>query len=183
MKIEICPATIADSAGIAHVQITSYRTAYAPFFPRAYIDHFTYEEQTQDWRDLMSAAQHDPLLVAVREPREIFGYALGNPVHNEFGSDVGELVALHVLPQYQRKGTGSRLFAAMARELQERGNTALILWTIEGNPVRSFYERLGGVLAGKKSYDVDDMTVTEVAYRWKNIDGLIERLDVKSRYQ
>lgn len=179
--IEISPATVADSAGIAHVQITSYRTAYAPFFPQAYMDHFTYEEQTQDWRDLLSEADHDPLLVAVGDAREIVGYALGNSVQEEFGADVGELVALHVLPQYQRGGIGSRLFAAMARELKERGNTSLMLWTIEGNPVRALYERLGGALDGEKSYAVDNRTVTEVAYAWKNIDELIARLDAKQK--
>jgi ribosomal protein S18 acetylase RimI-like enzyme len=176
MNIEISPATAANSAGIAHVQITSYRTAYTRFFPPPYFEQMTEEEQTQDWRDLMGDPAHDPLLVARNDQGEIVGYALGKSEQIGFGTDAGELVALHVLPSYQRNRIGSQLFAAMARELQRRGNTKLILWTIEGNPVRAFYERLGGALVGEKSYDVDDVTVTEVAYSWNNIDELITRL-------
>lgn len=179
MKNKIRLADVDDSAGIAHVQITSYRTAYARFFPQAYLDHFTYEEQTQDWRDLMRDPEHDPLFVAADEERGIVGYALGTAETEGFEPKFGELVALHVLPEHQRHGIGRRLFARMAAELQERGKTALMLWTIKENPVRAFYERLGGALAGEKSYKVDNMTVTEVAYGWNDMDELLELLNAK----
>lgn len=77
---------------------------------------------------------------------------------------------------------GSKLFAATARELKQRGSTSLMLWMIKENPVRcvcecsSLDERLGGVLIGEKSYDVDDMTVIQVAYSWNDIDDLIRQL-------
>lgn len=176
MSIEISAAMIGDSAGIAHAQIMSYRTAYKHFFPPSYFAQMTEEEQTQDWHDLLSDPGHDPVLIAVNGTRGVVGYALGKADREDFEAWECELVALHVLPEYQRRGIGSRLFAAMARELQKRGKTALILWTIEGNPVRAFYERLGGTLVGEKRYDVDGMTVTEVAFSWGNIDGLIELL-------
>ncbi|MFU8773596.1 MAG: hypothetical protein ACNA8H_14410 [Anaerolineales bacterium] len=49
--MNICKATIEDSAGLARVQVDSYRTAYAGIFPQAYLAHFTHEEQ--DWRNLL----------------------------------------------------------------------------------------------------------------------------------
>lgn len=179
MNVKISRAVVDDSAGIARVQITSYRTAYASFFPQAYLDHFTPEEQTQDWRDLMSDAQHEPLLIAHNDEREIVGYALGNNHAAEFSGYDSELVALHVLPQLQRNGIGSRLFSEMANQLKTNGASSLMLWTIKENPVRAFYERLDGELIGKKSYEVDAVTVIEVAYGWKNMDALIERLNAK----
>ncbi len=181
MEIEIRPANINDSAGIAHVQITSYRTAYKNFFPPAYFEQMTEVEQTQDWRDLMSDASHDSLIVAKTNVNEIIGYALGQAERQDFEAWECELVALPVLPEYQRQGIGSKLFAAMAGEMKRRGKTALMLWTIKENPVRAFYERLGGELVGEKSYDVDEMKVTEVAYSWKNIGELIERLNSKEK--
>lgn len=176
MNIEILRANIADSAGIARVQITSYRSAYAPFFPKAYIDHFTMAEQTQDWRDLLNDPQHEPMFVAKNDAGEIVGYALGKTQPNALEPMVGEVDALHVLPECQRQGIGSALFATMARELKQRGKTELMLWTLEGNPVRAFYDRLNGDLVGQKSYEVDEVAVTEVAYRWRDIDTLIQSL-------
>ena len=179
MEIAIRSATINDSAGIAHVQITSYRTAYKNFFPPAYFEQMTEVEQTQDWRDLMNHMEHDALLVAKNDASEIVGYALGQAEREVFDKWECELVALHVLPEYQHQGIGSKLFAEMACEMKRRGKTALMLWTIKENPVRAFYARLGGELIGEKSYDVDEMRVTEVSYSWKNIDELIERLNAK----
>lgn len=66
-----------DSAGIARVQVDSYRTAYADILPQSYLEHFTYEEQEQDWRDLLSAELDGVLYVATTNKDEIAGYALG----------------------------------------------------------------------------------------------------------
>ncbi|MEW5871547.1 MAG: hypothetical protein AB1894_19895 [Chloroflexota bacterium] len=44
--MKIRHATLEDSAGIAGVQVESYRRAYAGILPQSYLDHFTYEEQT-----------------------------------------------------------------------------------------------------------------------------------------
>lgn len=178
MNVTISPATIADSADIAHVQITSYLTAYKLFLPLPFYDGMTEAEQTQDWRDLINDPQHEPLYVARCEDK-VVGYALGKTQPKGFDGEIGELDAMHVLRDYQRQGIGSRLFMTMAREMKQRGKTAMLLWTLEGNPVRVFYERLGGELVGEKSYDVDDITVTEVAYRWQDTDKLIERLNAK----
>lgn len=177
MNIEIRRATQDDSVGIAHVQITSYRTAYASFFPPSYFEQMTEAEQTQDWRDLMSALNADPVFVAEDEEADkIVGYALGKVNPEEFEPWECELVALHVLPQYQRKGIGSQLFSRMVREMQAYDKTVIFLWTIEGNPVRAFYERLGGALAGGKEYEVDTVTITEVAYSWADLDDLRAKL-------
>src|SRR6187549_2548182 len=101
MKFEINPAVTADSAGIAHVQITSYRTAYKAFLPLPFYDTMTEAEQTRDWRELLSDAHHEPLFVAQRDDK-VVGYALGKTHPDGFGAEIGELDAMHVLRDYQR---------------------------------------------------------------------------------
>jgi len=81
----------------------------------------------------------------------------------------GELAALHVLPSDQRHGVGRSLAAHMTRALEEKGCTAVLLWTLEGNRARGFYEHLGGRLISQKEWPVDDhFTAIEVAYGWPN---------------
>lgn len=179
MNVLIVPATLSHCAGIAHVQITSYLTAYKTFLPLPFYDEMTEAEQTQDWGDLLNAPQHEPLYVALKE-KEVVGYALGKTQPEGFAPEIGELDAMHVLRDYQRHGIGSKLFASMAHEMKQRNKTGMMLWTLEGNPVRAFYERLGGTLAGTKRYDVDDIKVTEVAYLWNDIDQLTDRLEMKN---
>ena len=67
--------------------------------------------------------------------------------------------------------------------MKQRNKSGMLLWTLEGNPVRgvcecsSLDERLGGALAGTKEYDVDDLHVTKVTYRRDDTDTLITRME------
>jgi hypothetical protein len=80
MRSNICirQANLEDCPTIAQVQVDSYRTVYADFFPQTFLDRFTYEEQTQDWRALLTGQARDLLYVAETEDGEIIGYAWGD---------------------------------------------------------------------------------------------------------
>lgn len=174
MNIQVRDATPDDSAGIAQVQVDSYRTAYVGLLPEDYLAQFSYEEQTQDWCDLMASGSSDILLVAESDGGQIAGYALGRALDNkEPAGHTGELVALHVRKPYQRRGVGHGLVAAMAERLSSSGSSSLMLWVLEGNSARQFYEKLGGVPAGKQTVQLgEDIFASEVGYNWPDIRAL-----------
>jgi ribosomal protein S18 acetylase RimI-like enzyme len=175
--MEIRRAKEQDSAGLARVQVDSYQTAYVDIFPQSYLKHFTYEEQERDWRDLLSTHLKDVLYVATTNTGEIVGYALGTP-DAQILPYQSELVALHVRGAHQRQGIGSQLFAAVSRELKERGRDSLCLWVLADNPARSFYEKRGGVVVGEKPWQNNayfDTNLYEMAYGWLDIQSLCQR--------
>jgi ribosomal protein S18 acetylase RimI-like enzyme len=148
-------------------------------FLQAYLDHFTYEEQEQDWRDLIGAGMEDVLLVAEDEGGVVVGYALGRAGPARLAPYDGELVALHVRRSHQRQGVESALVAAKAEHLEARGCTALMLWVLEENgPARAFYERLGGRLVGTKTTHLGegDIEEGEVGYGWTTIENLAQEM-------
>ncbi len=169
--MRIREATIEDSAGIARVQVDSYRTAYAGMFSQAYLDRFGYEEQEQDWRDWISTRPEDLLHVAEVETGEIVGYALARPGPSGVPPYDSELVALHVLGYHQWQGLGRRLVAAVAERLAQQGSRSMMLWVLEANESRGFYERLGGQLLDEKQMSGGQ---PEVAYGWLAIEDLYE---------
>lgn len=57
-------ATQSDSTALAHIQITSYRTAYQGIMPAAYLSRFSLDEQTHDWQDLLTQSANEILYVA-----------------------------------------------------------------------------------------------------------------------
>jgi ribosomal protein S18 acetylase RimI-like enzyme len=170
--MRIRPAGIQDSAGIARVQVDSYRTAYAGILPPAYLAHFTYAEQEQDWRELFSVQPQDIVYVA-EDAGEIVGYALGRAGSSEILPYDSELLALHVRRSHQHRGSGRRLVTAIAEQLQHQGCSSLMLWVLAANPARSFYERLGGKLVGERRINLGkDVMALEVAYGWPDIQSL-----------
>lgn len=160
-------ATIQDSRAIAEVQVDSYRTAYAAFFPQAYVEHFTYEEQEQDWIDLLTSETDDILLVATSAETQVIGYVLARVKTDIFPGYDSEVIALHVRKSFQRQGIGLALLKEAVEKLEERGCKSVMLWTLKGNPIRKWYESLQGKIIGEKSYQVDDWTIDEVAYGWE----------------
>jgi GNAT superfamily N-acetyltransferase len=173
-------AVAADCAAIAAVQIKSYRTAYATFFPSSYFAGFSIAEQEQDWRDLLAAQAGETLLVAVTPEREILGYLLTKAASTDFPGYEAEIVALHVVQPWQGRGVGRVLLRTAVHALAQQGHKAAMLWTLRGNPIRVWYDRLGGALLGEMRYEVDGWDVEEVAYGWADLAALQAALDQKA---
>lgn len=175
--MEIRKATKEDSAGLARVQVDSFQTTYAGILPQSYLKQLSCDEQKQDWYDLISSELNKVLYVAQTNSGEIAGYASGKHNSNEIVPYESELVALHVLGEYQRQGVGYQLFASVSRELKNQGSSSLFVWVLADNPARSFYEKHGGVLAGEKPWQNNeyfDTKVYEVAYGWLDIRSLLK---------
>lgn len=169
-------ATLKDCTGIARTQVDSYRTAYAGLFSQPYLDHFTYDEEEQDWRDLLSADFNDILLVAVSPEDQILGYLLARAEPDSYPGYDAEVIALHVNRSQQGQGIGKALLRNAVEQLIERKCQSVMLWTLSGNKVRQWYAQLGGKIIDEKSQQVDDWTVYEVAYGWEDITRMIDKL-------
>ena len=82
----------------------------------------------------------------------------------------GEIYAVYVLAQHQRRGIGRQLMGVSARHLMDQGFGAAMLWALEANRrARTFYEALGGQLIGRKTKDIADTPQIEVAYGWSDL--------------
>lgn len=162
-------ATLEDAAAIAHIQVDSYRSAYAHIFPPAYLEHFSYAEQTQDWRDLISDGSQDILLVAEVDGI-VRGYVLGRTGATGIHPYDCELVALHVQRAQHRQGVGQALFLTMAGRFLALDCRAMLLWVLEKNPAVDFYRRLGGEPLGRQTLrlgDDSEFTAEELAFGWE----------------
>lgn len=105
---------------------------------------------------------------------DVVGYVLARR-HDFHGAD-GEVMAMHVLPEHRGRGHGRELLAAAVRELQSSGCSSVGLSTLEANPIREWYEALGGEPVNVTQDDIDGWIVREVVYRWDNPAQLLSRL-------
>jgi GNAT superfamily N-acetyltransferase len=79
------------------------------------------------------------------------------------------LYAIYLLESYQRRGIGKQLFDAIVARLRRDGMRSMLLWALEQNAARGFYEHLGGKFVRTQPITIGATTLTEVAYGWENL--------------
>jgi ribosomal protein S18 acetylase RimI-like enzyme len=125
-------ATPGDAPAVALVHVRAWKTAYRGLLPDAYLDALRPEDRAARYTFDRTDAQHPTTLVAVEEGR-IAGFATTGPARDPERVGRGELMALHVDPQFWNRGLGRALVAAAREQLVQRGYPEAELWVLEGN--------------------------------------------------
>ena len=162
-----------DAAAIARVHVDSWRTTYAGILPSDFLASLSYEGREQSWSRMLSApGKRSFTCVAEDDEGRVVGFASGGPEREGDPAYKGELYAIYVLEQCQRRGIGRRLTAAVVRRLVEQDIDAMLLWVLAANPSRGFYETLGARRIREKATRVGGIEVVEVAYGWSTLRDL-----------
>lgn len=112
------------------------------------------------------------MYVAENEEGNVIGYAQAR--HAAYQAYETELDSIHIDEPYRGQQIGKRLMAALAHHLYEEGFGSLMLWVIQENRARHFYERLGGIEFDEKPMDLGKQPTTEIAYGYPDITTLFE---------
>jgi GNAT superfamily N-acetyltransferase len=142
--VEVRRATVADAAGIAHVQTVSWREAYAGLLPADFLANRVVTGD--EWQErLTNLGSNHFVHVAVRES-EMIGFAAAGPSLEEAveGDSTPWLYAIYVLADWWGKGVGFRLYQAVLTDFEIAGYTEAVLWVLVGNErAETFYLRQG----------------------------------------
>jgi ribosomal protein S18 acetylase RimI-like enzyme len=162
-------ATPEDAAAVARVHIESWRSTYRGLVPEEVLERLDLKERTALWQGILEA--HDPqaTFVATDAEKTIVGFINGGPERAHDPVYTGEVYALYLLESQQKLGYGRGLFLTLARELQEQGHTAMLLWVLVSNPARRFYEAMGGQVLRTKPLEIGDVTLEETAYGYRDL--------------
>jgi RimJ/RimL family protein N-acetyltransferase len=150
--ISVRPATVDDSDQIARAHIRTWQAAYAHVLPAAYLASFDPPVWAERRRRLI-AEQTPPDGCYVAEVDDaIVGHATVGRFRDGDGvrdPDVGEILAIYVVPEQWSAGVGPALLRAGMDHLVRHGLSEIRLWVIADNPrARRFYERFGFVADG-----------------------------------
>jgi GNAT superfamily N-acetyltransferase len=175
-------AELNDARAIAEVQVDTWRTTYRGIMSDDFLAALSYEQREAAWRRVLSDL--DPIrlgYVATDHSETVIGFIHGGP-EREGGSECGgEIYAIYVLEAFQRRAVGRRLTATLAQKLVDAGLLSLLVWVLEKNHFRAFYEALGGQLLGQKQITVEGGPSVEVAYGWRNAQVLIENCSIRAQ--
>jgi len=166
--VEIRLATVEDADAIAETHVASWKATYRGIVPQDYLDSLSIPQRTDRWRSSMISPSGMNIYVADCGG-EICGFASGGPARAEIPGFSGELYAIYLNPEVCRGGIGSRLFWAVARDLQSSGHGGMYVWVLKDNPSRLFYERMGGRPLTAAEVEIGGKTLAEVSYGWPDL--------------
>ncbi len=159
---------------MARVHIDTWRTSYAGIVPAEHLAGLSYKDREAVWVQILTRDRPAQCnFVAETGGGEIVGFAGGGQEREDDDVYRGELYAIYLLREYQRRGAGRRLACAVAWGLLSIGFDSMLLWVLEDNhPARRFYESLGGEQVGRKTIAIGGADLVEVSYGWRDITGL-----------
>lgn len=159
-------ATLKEAPYIAKVQVSSWKSTYRGIVPDRFLDAMLPEERIDGWKERL---QRGNVFVA-ESGGTIIGFAVGGPERSgKYKAYAGELYAIYILQEFQGEGLGKRLVHAVMEDLLEQGLTSMLVWVLEENAARKFYEKMGGTYVDQDLLLISGKSLVEVAYGWKRI--------------
>lgn len=160
-------ASPGDAPALSALHVASWRETYAG-------PHHSPES----WRETLAGLMPPAGVVVVEHgAHRLVANAGFGPNGGSLLEHRGEVSRIYLRGAYRGRGIGRRLMGRAARRLAAAGLEPVIVWVLECNrPARRFYERLGGIEAGRQTAFIwRDAPVPEIAYAWPSTAALIER--------
>ncbi len=167
--VRITAATVDHVLAIARAHVDSWRTTYVGLVPDAHLAALSADRQAERHRQYM-ARPGVRYLVAAGPAGDVLGFTSGGPSRDDDAGDgAGELYAIYLTRDHQRRGVGRALATRLAATLAADGLRSMSAWVLADNPARGFYARLGGKPERTQRIDIGGATLTEVRYVWPDL--------------
>jgi len=175
LDISIRKAKSSDLNEIITVHIETWKTAYKGVVPDKNIQRFIIRTRDKRWqKQLKNMIEEKIFFIAESNKSEIVGFAIGGLERSKNPNYKGELMGIYIIKEFQRKGIGKALTRKIVEELIDMKINSMLLWVLENNPYRTFYETIGGKVIDKK--DDENLKLPVVAYGYDNLKKLKKRL-------
>lgn len=175
-----------DAVAIGAVHVATWRTAYAGVLPDAYLAHLSPLRHAAGYEAAIADRQRGhAVFVAVasgadapagaspgQERGSVVGFVSGGRARRPGYGD-GEVETLYLLDDYRDRGIGRRLMRAMAAHLAAVGCRSAMLWVLQDNPTRWFYQHLGGRPMAQEAIRFAGRSMQQLAFAWDPIESLL----------
>ncbi|MGH7739586.1 MAG: GNAT family N-acetyltransferase [bacterium] len=166
-SFKIRPGQFSDVPAISKAYAQAWRETYQGTAPPAFVDGMTEAAAAGLFQESFRPNRYCYFLYVAEVEGRIVGFADGGKERSRPESGEGELYAIYLLREFQGKGVGRELFRASLVQLNRSELSPVVVWVLEENPHRKFYESLGGTLGlDRKKLKVQEAGITLIPYRW-----------------
>lgn len=152
-----------DVPALARVHVASWHDTYRGIIPRSALP--TYGRAVA--RFMRGPQRGTSLLVVEDAHGEVFGYATAGPQRDRSLPFLGEVYELYLHPDSQGRGGGRLLLTSAIWRLVDRGLNPVLVWVLEQNSARRFYESLGAVACARRAVALGGgVSAFKLGYGW-----------------
>jgi ribosomal protein S18 acetylase RimI-like enzyme len=170
-------AKILDMSQIVKVSIDTWKTTYSGLISGDYLQNLSYKDKLERWRELYNKKNDKKIIYVVETTYgEIVGFTLAsleksNPFIGLIQPEkfLGELMAIYVLKDFQRKHIGTNLLNLVVNYLLSHKIESMLVWVLKNNPACKFYERMRAMRVGEQAIEIGGDKYIEIAYGWEDI--------------
>lgn len=169
--MKIRQATINDAAGIAKVHVDCWRTTYRGVVSDEYLAQLNDVNRSKIWQSILDKSTAG-IFVAEDDEGYITAFAScgANRQANGFA---GELYAIYILKEHQRRGIGKFLFDKVASYLLGHNMRSMMVCVLKDNSANAFYGKMGGVLVEEKLIPIGKQQLPALIYGWRELTNIV----------
>lgn len=156
-----------DIKKIAEIHVETWRYSYKGIIHRDYLDKFEIENSYNNNLRLLNKEEIYIYLAEFND--NICAFIIFSL--NSRGSDFlnyAEIWGLYVLPDYQNKGVGKKLFNEAKQILCKNKIDNLMLWALKDNKDKEFYKKIGGQVAKEAVLNIGEIPYVIEAWTWES---------------
>jgi ribosomal protein S18 acetylase RimI-like enzyme len=171
-----------DAPALGAMHVASWRESYAGLLPDKMLSSLSVEARAAAWAQIMRepATERSTVVYLAEHVGTIIAFGSCGAQRTDSLKEKGyggEISAIYVLREFQKRKIGTRLLCEMSSDLQRRGFNAAALWVLRDNlRARRFYECFGGKVIAEREDVRDGAVLVELAYGWldlKELDRLL----------
>jgi ribosomal protein S18 acetylase RimI-like enzyme len=162
-------ATVSDCVAVARTHVESWRQSFVGIVPQTFLDKMSVENRSKAFEKRFS---EDSYKMYVAEERGVIGFVDFGEPREIIDTYEAELFAIYLLPEFHRKGIGGRLFNLCIDNLVMNGKSSMYLFALEVSQYKSFYEKKGGKVVGRKQIEIESIMFDELVYGWNSLKQL-----------
>lgn len=166
--MRIRPSKATDAGSISCVYIQTWQDTYLSLVPFGYLYSMSQSQIEQGFIDELKSKK--AISYVAEDHGEVVGFVSGGFERQGDSVYQGEIFALYVLKDHQRQGIGTELVSAFTTELNHFGIYSMLVWVLEHNPYRRFYEKINGIYLRKQRMPFAGEILDTAAYGWLDTD-------------
>ncbi len=149
-----------DAETIASIKIDTWRKTYLNIFPDSILDNLDVKQETQRYLQNLKDRQ----VLVYEENGKVIAYCyFGERKQEEFYQYSGEVFALYVKSDCQKRGVGTELLKEAIKQLSQTHSHILLWCAKENTRAISFYKKNGLDIIGEKIENIGGKNVEKVA--------------------